>query len=299
MAAASVLLAACTGGSSTAGGDEVECGSAPPEVTTHRYAEIDGVAANLTSVDVWATPNAQGCPLIVYVHGGSWQEGDKATRATRVKAEHFVANGFAFASMNYRLAQPDNDVRWPSFGDDVAAAVGWLQSSAPALGLDTDSVILMGHSAGAHLVSITGTHPTLLAQAGADVDDVACVVSLDSVTHDLTDEPAWETEIIELAFASQADRIDGSPTLQIEAMINAGSSFDGPSFLIVTRGRAERIESSERLAVAITEAGGRAEVADVSPYDHRDANVRLGVAGETVLTPVVDRFVAQCIAPER
>ena len=68
--------------------------------------ELSGeVEANDVSLDVWASPNAEGCPIVVWVHGGSWVAGGKFTQLTReVKAPHFIESGYVFVSVNYRLA---------------------------------------------------------------------------------------------------------------------------------------------------------------------------------------------------
>ena len=300
--AIALTAAACSSTVSNAfGGDDAEpssCTTPSEEIVTHQYREIDqalidlGVEANDVSLDVQASPTARNCPAVLWVHGGSWQAGDKRTRATNVKAEHFIADGYVFVSVNYRLAAEDNDTRWPDFGSDVAAATAWVINNADDLGVDAERVSLIGHSSGAHLVSIVGTNPSLLEEHGRALSDVACVVSLDSVTQDLTDAPPWEVDIIELSFPSQAQKIDGSPTLQAEQHADE----DTPDFLIVTRGRAERIDSSDRLAATLNAGGAVATVADVSPYDHGEVNTMLGIEGEEMVTPAVDDFFATCNA---
>jgi len=279
---------------SLVGAEAVACGSAERERTEFQYAEFDGIDPDLTSLDVHATPGAEGCPVIVWVHGGSWQAGGKRTRATTVKADHYVDQGYVFVSVNYRLAAEDNDIRWPAFGNDVADAVSWTIDNATDIGGDPDRVSIIGHSSGAHLVSIVGTHLELLAEQGTGLEAVNCVVSLDSVTQDLTDPPPWEVDIIDLAFPTNEQQVDGSPTLQA---LDAGDNFAGPDFLIVTRGRDERIDSSERLAAAIEGSGGTATVADVSPYDHGEVSTQLGVPGETQVTGPVDSFLSACSQP--
>ncbi len=267
------------------------CTDTDPVQRTFAYNQIDDVAPERLSLDVWSSPNPGDCPVLLWVHGGSWQAGDKATRLTTAKARFFNSQGFVFVSMNYRLAAETNDVRWPDFGDDVAGAVVWLRNNAAEVGVDENAITLIGHSAGAHLVSIVGSNPSLLERAGGTLNDVACVVSLDSVTHDLTQPPPWEVDIIELAFVDEAAQVDGSPTLQVE---RAGDSTEAPSFLIVTRGREARLESSARLRDAITQAGGDASVVDVSPYDHGEVSSQLGVAGEDLVTPAVLEFANSC-----
>ena len=240
---------------------------------------------------MWASPNAQDCPIVLWVHGGSWVAGGKFTQLTReVKAPHFIDSGHIFVSVNYRLASDENDVRWPVFGDDLAAATDWVIDNAELIGGDPSRVSLIGHSAGAHLVSIVGTNPTLLENHGRTPSDVSCVVSLDSVTHVLNDPPPWEVGIIDFAFPTEDQQIDGSPTLQAQEHADA----DSPDYLIVTRGRDERIDSSNLLATTLNDRGATAEVADVSPYDHSQVSTELGVPGEAIVTPIVDDFLASC-----
>ena len=274
--------------------EPVACGSVERERTEFQYASFDGVDPDLTSLDVHATPGAEGCPILVWVHGGSWQAGGKRTRATTVKADHYTQQGWVFVSVNYRLAAEDNEVRWPDFGNDVADAVAWTIDNAEDFGGDPDRVSIIGHSSGAHLVSIVGTHSELLAEQGSGLDAVNCVVSLDSVTQDLTDPPSFEEDIINLAFPTNEQQVDGSPTLQALA---ADQPYIGPDFLIVTRGADVRIDSSERLAASILGSGGNATVADVSPYDHGEVSTQLGVPGETLVTGPVDGFLQSCAQP--
>src|SRR5262249_13483654 len=51
--------------------------------------------------------------------------------------------------------------------DDVARALAAVQKAAPGWGGDPDRVILMGHSAGAHLVSLLNADPARAAALGA------------------------------------------------------------------------------------------------------------------------------------
>jgi acetyl esterase/lipase len=63
-----------------------------------------------------------------------------------------VANGFAVASVNYRLIP---SVRFPAPVHDVKAAVRWLRANAAEYGLDPDRIAIGGVSAGGHLASLT------------------------------------------------------------------------------------------------------------------------------------------------
>lgn len=62
-------------------------------------------------------------PTCVFVHGGSWQRGDKSGGMNRGIDAALVRAGFIGVSVNYRLSP---EVRHPAHVQDVAAAVMWL-----------------------------------------------------------------------------------------------------------------------------------------------------------------------------
>ncbi|MFT4180252.1 MAG: alpha/beta hydrolase [Thermomonas sp.] len=123
-----------------------------------------------------------GAPILVMVHGGGWRNGDKHNPGVAGdKAAHWLAKGYVFVNVNYRLL-PDADPLQQA--RDVAAAVASVQKRAPQWRADPRRVVLMGHSAGAHLVALLGSEPAMLAQAGA-LRPLG-VVSLDSGALDVT-----------------------------------------------------------------------------------------------------------------
>ena len=96
-------------------------------------------------LDLYRTKNPKKQkPLIVFVHGGSWQHGNK--RDYLFIGETFAREGFDVAVINYHLA-PENI--FPAFVDDLAQAIHYLNQNKVKLNISTDNMILMGHSAGA------------------------------------------------------------------------------------------------------------------------------------------------------
>lgn len=89
-------------------------------------------------------------PLVVYVHGGGWSRGDKRNEIADYYGSALVEAGFAFASVNYRLAPK---YHFPAQNDDVACAIKTLAERAAEYDIDTNHVILVGDSAGGLLVS--------------------------------------------------------------------------------------------------------------------------------------------------
>jgi arylformamidase len=87
-----------------------------------------------------------GAPLLVFVHGGYWQELGKSDSAFPALA--IVGSGGAFAAVGYGLA--------PRYGMDeivgmVRRSLSWLGEHAGRLGIAADDIHLAGSSAGAHL----------------------------------------------------------------------------------------------------------------------------------------------------
>ena len=116
--------------------------------------------------DVYLPAHAKpGAPILLMVHGGGWRRGDKASPGVvGDKAAHWLAKGYVFVSVDYRLLPDADPVQQAR---DVAAAVASVQKRARQWRADPRRLVLMGHSAGAHLVALLGASPSLLAQAGA------------------------------------------------------------------------------------------------------------------------------------
>lgn len=117
------------------------------------------------TIDVYAPANAERAPVIFMVHGGGWRYGDKTNaRVVENKIARWVARGFIFISVNYRML-PELDGLQQR--DDIVAALVFAQQHAAHWGGDASQFILMGHSAGAHLVALVNANPAIALNAGA------------------------------------------------------------------------------------------------------------------------------------
>lgn len=94
------------------------------------------------------TPDRDGAPLLVFIHGGYWFFNSKDPR--RFPAREFVPRGIAWVPINYRLAPtvPMSDIV-----ADVRNAVKWLYQHAAKYGCDPDRIYVSGNSAGGHLAA--------------------------------------------------------------------------------------------------------------------------------------------------
>jgi len=143
---------------------------------------IDGTDddAKLQSLDVYWEDNKTLRPVVIYVHGGSWAFGDK--KDVNFKPDFFVSQGITFVSMNYRLRW---DYKLYDQLDDIASVVGWIKANSRTFGIDPDRIILMGHGAGAHLVSLVATDANYLRAKELEISDLRAVVAIDTLSFDI------------------------------------------------------------------------------------------------------------------
>lgn len=113
--------------------------------------------------DIDLPARVSGAPTVFYVHGGGWAFGDKAGQVANKRARWTQA-GLFFVSTNYRMrpvADPLQQAR------DVARALAEAQRVVARAGGDPDRFVLMGHSAGGHLIALLASRPDLVREAGA------------------------------------------------------------------------------------------------------------------------------------
>ncbi|MDF1859930.1 MAG: alpha/beta hydrolase fold domain-containing protein [Verrucomicrobiales bacterium] len=91
-------------------------------------------------------------PLVVFIHGGGWRNGDKSSGWTRLR-ELVESGDYAAASIGYRLS---GEAQWPAQIHDCKAAVRWLRAHASGYGYDPEKIAVWGSSAGGHLVAMLG-----------------------------------------------------------------------------------------------------------------------------------------------
>jgi arylformamidase len=224
-------------------------------------------------------------PVLLFVHGGGWSIGDKSQAAGN-KAVWANSKGWAFASANYRLV-PQATVEQQAA--DVASAIAWLRTNAAREGLDPDRIVLMGHSAGAHLAALVGTDPRYLKTAGVQLSAVKGVVLLDGAGYDVPTQASAEMNIVkpmyEAAFGTDPKRQAAlSPTR------HAGAPNVARWLILPIERRQDSQAQSKGLADALGHAGASATVVAVPAESHGSLNRGLGEAGDFA-TEQVDAFL--------
>jgi acetyl esterase/lipase len=136
----------------------------PPGVRVIRDVAYGGDPAQRFDVYLPAQGTVRA-PVIFMVHGGGWRRGDKAMASVvQNKVARWVPRGFVLISTNYRMLPGTRPIEQAR---DVARALAFAQGRAAGWGADRDRFILMGHSAGAHLVGLISAEPALAFDQGA------------------------------------------------------------------------------------------------------------------------------------
>jgi acetyl esterase/lipase len=98
-------------------------------------------------LDLWLAPSHTPAPLIIYIHGGGFESGDKSDVRRSPVIEHVLASGVSFAAINYRFSPGAKDLLGPL--EDMARAVQFLRHHAARYNLDATRFAAYGQSAGA------------------------------------------------------------------------------------------------------------------------------------------------------
>lgn len=233
-------------------------------------------------LDVYRPRKADNAPIAIMVHGGGWRRGDKGGASMVAnKVEHWVGKGWVFVSINYRLVPNANPVEQ---AEDVGRALAYVQGKASTWGGDPARCIIMGHSAGAHLVALLTADGSLASRAGARpwratvaIDSAALdLVSIMSGKHYGLYDKAFGSDPQFWNEASPLHRLKGKPA--------------APILLVCSSKRDNSCDAAQAFAAKATGFGGRAKVLPVA-LNHAKINSDLGTSGS--YTASVDEFLRE------
>jgi arylformamidase len=247
----------------------------PPGVRLVRDVAYGGDRAQ--RFDAYVPKDAARAPVIFMVHGGGWEHGDKKMDAVvDNKVAHWTRRGFIVISTNYRMLPEADPLAQAA---DVAKAIGVAQDRVADWGGARDKFVLMGHSAGAHLVSLLASSSSLqgsLRWLG--------VVALDSAAFDVeTIMQGRHMDLYDAPFGTDpAFWRAASPYAQVQRAPQ-------PMLAVCSTRRDAACAQARRYADKVHQLGGRVEVLE-QDLSHKQINDTLGTPG--TYTAAVDAFIA-------
>lgn len=124
-----------------------------------QYGFASGVPLKL---DVWQANTTEAVPTVIYYHGGGWWFGDRM--GATVFMMPWLARGWNVINVEYRML---GTALAPAAVEDARCALRWVYTNAKKFHIDTNSILVTGHSAGGHLALMAGM---LRASDGLDND---------------------------------------------------------------------------------------------------------------------------------
>ncbi len=228
-------------------------------------------------LDVYLPSEPKNAPVLFVVHGGAWMYGDKATKPVVAnKVAHWVPKGYIVVSANYRLSPPDPLQQ----ADDVARALAFAQSQAPQWGGDPSRFVVLGHSSGAHLVSLLAADASVAQKH--DAKPWLGTVALDSAAFDVA-------KIMNRRHFPFYDRVfrDDPAYWRKTSPFHRLQAAPNPMLLVCSNERRMSCIQAQGFADKVAKLSGRAQVLEVA-LSHREVNEQLGTAG--AYTDTVDSF---------
>ncbi len=130
-------------------------------------------SAHDLKLDVYRPDDGTSHPVIVFFYGGGWAHGERGHYGFAAKA--LAARGYVVVVPDYRKVP---QVRFPSFNQDGAAALKWVQDSIARYHGDPSKVAVMGHSAGAYIAVMLALNEDYPKAAGVAPGFIKAAVGL-------------------------------------------------------------------------------------------------------------------------
>ncbi|RYD49705.1 MAG: alpha/beta hydrolase [Verrucomicrobiaceae bacterium] len=270
-----------------------------PSLNVKRDIPYAEPADPLQHLDVYAPPKAKNLPVIVWIHGGGWQTGDKA--AVGKKPQAFIEKGYVFVSVNYRLLPK------VSMGDivrDVAKSIHWVHDQVGGHGGDPKRLFVMGHSAGAQLAALICTDDRYLKAEGLPMAILKGCVPVDGDTFDVpaiieTAETRCRLHHQPQAGFGHREKFGNDPEKHrdFSAVTHVAKNKGIPPFLILHVGEhPDTSAQAQRLGAVLREAGVETKVFGARDTWHSKINEELGIAEDPVTKELL-AFVEGVLKP--
>jgi acetyl esterase/lipase len=249
------------------------------------------------TLDVYSPLQAKNLPVVLWIHGGGWQTGDKSN--VHVKPRAFTGERFVFVSTNYRLV-PQVDMA--TIVRDIAKSIRWVHDHIADHGGDPERLFIMGHSAGAQLAALVCTDDRYLKAEGLSLAIIKGCVPVDGDTFDVaaiveTAETRRRVHGLPQATYSDRQKFGDDPTKfrEFSVVTHVAKDKGIPPFLIMhVAEHPDTSVQSQRLAELLKGAGVPVRLFGARESYHNKINADLGVP-DSPGTKVLFEFVGEVL----
>lgn len=231
-------------------------------------------------LDIFKPQGLANAPVLIFIHGGGWQSGDKSLYPYLGRA--FASQGFTTVIINYRLTP---EVMHPGHIEDVARAFAWVYRNIAQYGGNPQQIFVSGHSAGGHLSALLALDERYLQAEGLSTDLIKGVLPISGV-YDLNTIPGFNS-----VFTSDpAKRRDASPVAHVDdkqsPFLIIYGQFDYPT---------ADLQAME-LFNLLQQHKGEAKLLEIPLKDHITIITSIGQPGDLTTQAIVD-FMREQLAP--
>lgn len=238
-------------------------------------------------MDVYAPKGITGpTPLVIFIHGGGWSEGDKLGGEYLLDTPALLNLGYTVASLNYRMAP---EYKFPTMIQDVKCAVRSFRAHAGDYQIDPDKIGVWGTSAGSHLAMLVGATD---ASAGFEAGDYLDQSSRVQAVLDMYG-PADLTVDFSSFFTDLKESVFGGFDLALASPVNYATP-DDPPFLIL-QGDSDHVvppSQSQRFYDSLTAASVDAQLVIVQGGRHGFDALNISPSRAELSTLIVEFFEA-------
>ncbi|MCI0455663.1 MAG: alpha/beta hydrolase [Gemmataceae bacterium] len=226
-------------------------------------------------LDVYAARKGKNLPVVVCIHGGGWQAGDKAS--VQKKPQAFVSKGFVFVATNHRFS-PNVTVK--EMAGDIARAIRWVHDHAREYGGDPRSIFVMGHSSGAHLAALVCTDDRYLKAEGLPLSIIKGCVPVDTAVYDVKKQIESVGPARAVMYRAVFGK-DESSQKEFSPITHVAKGKNSPPFLILhVADRPDAKAQAQLFAAKLKDAGVAAKVVAAEGTNHGTINANLGKSGD-------------------
>jgi acetyl esterase/lipase len=238
------------------------------------FHDLSYVKNQRQSLDIFAPAEGKNHPIMVWIHGGGWQRGDKS--GAKEKPRAFVERGYVFVAISYRFI-PQVSIK--EMTGDVAQAIRFAHDHAKEFGGDPDTIFVAGHSAGAQLAALVCTDDRYLKSEGVSLSVIKGCVPVDGDAFDVVAQIESVPEARRSGWTSKFGDKASQEEVSATKYVARGKGIP-PCLVMHCSDLIERKTQSELFVKVLQEYGVPAKTYSADNTTHVRIDAELGTAGD-------------------